>query len=486
MNKLYLYRSLSVFFSLFCLFSVAKSQNSYSGEIQYKDIQSFRQGEKLMIQLYMDISSINLPKQLIISQVPVIVSTEPAQEYVFDPIILTGAVRSKVYQRQKEDYLPQGKDPLLYATRKNGEKQLYPVLLTAPYAEWMRNANLIFREEVSGCAHCDLGKKEIVVADPILAPVHTPTYALQYVMPEAEPVKHRSETYAAHLNFKVGKYELLRDFENNANVLAQVDRIVSEIREDENLAIQALEIVGYASPEGNYNANLELSKNRTYAFVNYLVRFQQLSESMMKTNWKGEDWEGLRKSVLASSLPDKEAVISLIDRNEDISKRKEQLKALNGGNTYRTLLNTYYPPLRRIEYTFAYVARAFDLEEAKEVIKSKPQHLSLNEMFLVANSYAKGSEDFNRIFDIAVRLFPEDPIANLNAAVQEIEMGALDRAIERLQQIDCAEAKNNLGVAYARKGDYIQAGACFKRAAEQGNEVAASNRQELDKFLENR
>lgn len=486
MNKLYLYRILSILFFIFCIYPVAKGQNSYSGEIQYNDIQSFKQGEKLTIQLYMDLSSIVLPKQLIISQTPVIESTDLSREYSFDPIIITGAVRNKVFQRQKKDYLPEGKEPLMYITWKNKEKQLYPIILTVPYEEWMRNAKLTFREEVSGCAHCDLGKKETVLVNNILSPIYNPSYALQYVMPEAEPIKHRSETHAAHLNFRVGKYELLRDFENNASVLTQVDKIVTEIRGDENLTIQSLEITGYASPEGNYNSNLELSKNRTYSFVNYLVRLQQIDESMMKTNWKGEDWDGLRRSVASSSLTDRDAVIRIIDENEDISKRKERLKALNGGKTYSTLLKDYYPPLRRIEYTFAYVARAFNLDEAKEVIKSKPQHLSLNEMFLVANTHAKGSEEFNRIFDVAVRLFPEDPIANLNAAVQEIEMGALDRAIERLQKIDCAESNNNLGVAYARKGEYVQAKACFKRAIEQGNNIASSNEQELDKFLENK
>ena len=36
-------------------------------------------------------------------------------------------------------------------------------------------------------------------------------------------------------------------------------------------------------------------------------------------------------------------------------------------------------------------------------------------MFLVANSYDKGSDQF-KVFDIAVRLYPTDPIAQLNTA----------------------------------------------------------------------
>lgn len=37
-------------------------------------------------------------------------------------------------------------------------------------------------------------------------------------------------------------------------------------------------------------------------------------------------------------------------------------------------------------------------------------------MYLVANSYPKGGDDFIKVFDIAVRMYPDDEVANLNAA----------------------------------------------------------------------
>jgi hypothetical protein len=37
-------------------------------------------------------------------------------------------------------------------------------------------------------------------------------------------------------------------------------------------------------------------------------------------------------------------------------------------------------------------------------------------MYLVAQTYEPGSPEFNEVFDIAVRLFPDDETANLNAA----------------------------------------------------------------------
>ena len=62
-----------------------------------------------------------------------------------------------------------------------------------------------------------------------------PTYELSYVTPPAEPVKQRSETHSAYLNFEVGKSVLLHDFKNNAAELKSVNKIVNEVRNDKNL-----------------------------------------------------------------------------------------------------------------------------------------------------------------------------------------------------------------------------------------------------------
>ena len=42
-------------------------------------------------------------------------------------------------------------------------------------------------------------------------------------------------------------------------------------------------------------------------------------------------------------------------------------------------------------------------------------------MFAVANSYEIGSDEYDNVFDIAVRMFPNDPVANHRAA--NIAMG---------------------------------------------------------------
>jgi hypothetical protein len=121
-------------------------------------------------------------------------------------------------------------------------------------------------------------------------------------------------------------------------------------------------------------------------------------------------------TVVAFKLPDKNEILNIIDKTPDPDARDAKLMKLSGGETYRRMLSELYPKVRRTEYTVSYVARAFNVEEARKIIKTNPKLLSLNERYLVAQSYPADSKEFKEVFDIAARLYPDDPIAIVNSA----------------------------------------------------------------------
>ena len=58
-----------------------------------------------------------------------------------------------------------------------------------------------------------------------------------------------------------------------------------------------------------------------------------------------ENWQTLRAKIVASDLPDKEEVLSVIDGEADLDVREEKLRALNGGATYAKLSDEMLPEL---------------------------------------------------------------------------------------------------------------------------------------------
>lgn len=477
-------RLLNIFTVLLFLGCVGlQAQNATPGAITFENVSAQKKGNQLMMNLTTNLSNLHIKSQEMIILTPVLQSADKSQSYRFSPVVITGRSRMKALNRELgfDSYQFAQEPGLILRYSKNGP-QTIPMDLSVPYADWMRNASFMVDENTTGCASCEISNNMYGLMSRVLPPLAPPYYALSYVTPPAEPVKQRSETHSAFLNFQVGKSVLLRDFMDNASVLNEVNKIVTEVRNDKNLKFTDLKVTGYASPEGGFDFNMKLSESRAKAFVGYMKDKEGIDPKMIQVNWKGEDWGGLRQAVEKSSLSDKNAILDVLNIS-DINQRKAKLRALNGGKTYKILLDQYYPSLRRIDYTLAYIARPFDVNEAKQVIKMKPQYLSLNEMFLVANSYPKGSPEFKEVFDIAVRLYPTDPIAQLNTAAFEIETGAYDAAISRLQNINMPEAWNNLGVAYAMKKEYKTAMQYFTQAAKAGVKNAVQNGNELGAWM---
>lgn len=478
MKKLYL-----IFIIAFFILPAGylSAQNIYNGDIRVVTPVSKKTGNAVAISASLDLSGLEMHRQQMVMVTPVLKSYDDSRRIAFDPILISGRTRLKAINREVDlhNYSFEKIPGEIIRFDKDMPRTL-ELNYQVPFEQWMYEAEFVLDEQVSGCAHEVIGRNHRKLITQILQPVVAPVYSITYMTPPVEEVKQRSESHAARVNFIVDRFEIRRDYMDNARVLGEVDAIIDELKNDPNLTITDFAVVGYASPEGNFQSNINLSENRARSFVTYVRQRLPMAESGIRIDWKGEDWDGLRRQMVESDFPQRRQVIDIIDNNE-VAQRKSKLTAM--GQSYRTLLDDYYPMLRRNEYTVSYIARAFSIEEAKELIRTKPQHLSLNEMFLVANSYPKDSREFKEVFDIAARLFPDSPYARVNSAALDIENGAYDTAIRRMEGVDTPEAWNNTAAAYIHKGDYPKAKEFFERAANAGDQTARDNLARLNEWL---
>ena len=102
-------------------------------------------------------------------------------------------------------------------------------------------------------------------------------------------------------------------------------------------------------------------------------------------------------------------------------------------------------------------------------------------MYLVAQTYEKGSNEFNEVFDVAVRMFPDDPTANINAAAIELQRGDLQQAARYLEKADAQASAtlNNRGVLKLLQGGLDEAETYFKQAQSLGSAEAGANLEEV-------
>lgn len=158
----------------------------------------------------------------------------------------------------------------------------------------------------------------------------------------------------------------------------------------------------------------------------------------------------------------------------------------NNVSTETKRLSAMSPVVAYIQPTIEVIKnRNFDVEQGRIIIRENPKYLSLSEMYQIAISYPKGSKDFVDVFDIAVRMYPNDEVANLNAAAVALSQKDLNAALKYMEKADhtTAEFLNNTGVYNFLNGDIQRAVAAFEQAARLGNEAALSNFRQLHRIM---
>ena len=352
-----------------------------------------------------------------------------------------------------------------------------------PYELWMDSASLVVEERLTGYRARTTTtryrlKNSVDLSVQALYKV-SPSVAL--IIPEKE-VKVRHRQGKAYLDFPVGRSVILPTYRRNPEELSKIDDAIRDVVGNSDVTIQGIYIEGYASPEGTYESNDRLSKARAEALKGYIMQKFNLNSSLFKVNNVAEDWDGLVELVNASEMPQKEQILRIIESISIFDGRESALMRLNGGTPYRLMLKEMFPDLRRVEYQVDYTVKDYDLSQTLVVLQKNPVDLSQLELYNLAFSSEKWSNDFNRILiEIIPRYFSDDAVANNNASAVLIQGGELATAKRLLQKAgQSAAALNNLGVMYLLEGDLEQAEACFVKARDAGCSESAGNLEEVN------
>lgn len=472
---------------LLCLLTVstAKAQSVYNDHIRIENLSVTRSNDNRLT-VAMDI--VLQPNMKVTSnQASTFTPLLKTSTYnkVLPSIVIYGRRRQLVNTRNRHS----PKDALAIVRRENKKQQRINYLIQLPYEAWMQRAALSLDLNVSGC--CNGIEQEMAenIYQLNIEPAK-PQPHIAYITPNAEPIKHRATVGKAFLDFPVNQTAIYPDYRKNSAELDKIRATIDTVRNDRNTSITSILIEGFASPEGNYASNARLAEARTQSLMQYVRNYYSFDDRLLKMASTPEDWAGFRSFIEASNLHQKYDILQIIDNNQsDYDLKEKNIARLMGPEQYKFILNECYPALRHSDYTVSYTVRGFTVEEAKDIIKKRPHQLSLQEIFNVAQTYEKGSNEFNHAFQVAVLMFPDDPIANLNAAAMEIQKGGnltdAKKHLEKSEQEHPATL-NNWGVIALMEGDFKRAEEYFKKSKQitsKENEAATSNLLEVTRLL---
>lgn len=359
------------------------------------------------------------------------------QQSELPPIYIFGRKREILSERN--DRMPA--DAYRIVSRNKRTEQTIEYQASVPYQAWMQHAGLYMQQDLCGC-----GNQQEETSEALLASVNLPDPApvlpqIAFIAPQPEKFKRRTKEGSAFLDFPVNQTVIRPEYRKNPSELATINQTIESVKRAD---IVHINIHGYASPEGSYANNERLAKGRSEALKQYIIKKYHLDDSLFSVQSTPEDWAGFEKLAQGSDIEKKEQIMAIIRSSEKEDAKEAQLKALNAPYIY--VLKEWFPALRHSDYEIKYKVEPFTAQQARAIVKQQPELLSLDEMFQAAQLCEKGSEEYYNLFETAVRFFPENPTANLNAAAMELERGNLQQARKYMEKTDMntPAAKDNM------------------------------------------
>ncbi len=418
-----------------------------------------RNGEYLVVEMEVDLSRLEVETNRAVLLTPRLVNETDSTD--LSAIGIYGRRRYYYYVRNGESMLS-GEGETSYKAAEKPERVAYHVIV--PYDGWMNGAALRLDRRDYGCCNTVLAAQQGLLGhfeEPVPF-VPRPVY----VRPTAEAVKSRSLSGSAFIDFPVNKTVIYPEYRRNTAELGKIQATIDSVRNDRDVTITSVWLKGYASPESPWSHNRMLAIGRTEALKKHIGQLYRFDEGVIETDYEPEDWAGLRNYVERSNLEHRTEILALIDGSLEPDAKEAKIKRTYPGE-YDFLLKNCYPALRHTDYRITYTIRTFsDPKEIRRIMLTQPQKLSLDEFYLAAQTCTPGSDEFNEIFETAVRMYPDDPAANLNAANTALQKGDLKSAERYLQKAgESPEALYARG-AYAMLTEEYDAAADYLRQAE--------------------
>ena len=465
-------RILFIVFAMFALCAAVEAQ-SIDG-VKVDNLQIKRNGGFMAVNMDVDFSSLDVSSNRAVLFTPMIVNGKDSVE--LSSVGFYGRRRYYYYVRNDRSII--SGDGKSYRASEKPELMDYNVVV--PYEKWMDGAYLVLHRSDYGCCN-EVVDEQFSQLGLYKERIFSPKY--RYVRPVHELEKSRSLSGSAFIDFVVNRTDINPDYRNNRAELAKITGTLDSVKNDKDITVTALSIKGFASPEGWYENNTRLADERTQALEKYVQDLYRFESGFIKTSYEPEDWAGLRTFVEASQLPNKTAILSLIDGNREPDNKEWMIKSTYPED-YKTMHRECYPALRRSDYRIEYTIRGYtDVEEIKRVFAETPQKLSLEEFYILAQQYDADSRELNDVFETAVRMYPNDPVANLNAAISEMQNGDFKSAEPHLKRAgDSAEAVYARGIYAAFVKEYDRALELLGKALELGVEEAADAIQQVNEI----
>ena len=490
MKQIYKYLFAAGFACYVATSAMAQSVVTTNG-VMVSDIAIVPHDDRVNVDMLFDMSDLRVRSNYSLQITPIL--TNGREMVQLPPVVIDGRRRSMVHKRQDSDLYESIKT---YVRRRNNKDQVMEYDADIPMEQWMIDSELILKEEWCSCHDIPLSEELVAVAT-VSEPVSVPSTfgeeqaqqpqpqggenlspRVAYVMPAVSG--EQSEMEEMDIYFAVNKSDINASFMDNSEEMKSVAEALSQG------GVSKVHLVGYASPEGPYEFNKQLAARRAEAVKSYLANHNLSKDITVTSDSSPANWDEVKRKLGETFIENWRGIVAIIDDPTIAPADKNGAIRKKYPVEYDFMLTTWYPKLRVTEISVEGAPKRHTVEQAKALMQSAPSQLSLEDIYMVALTYDKGSKEWSEIILFAVERFPLSPEARVNAANVAMANGDYELAAEYLQGVpaNMPQAINSRGILAMSQGNYGEAMTLFKLAEQDGVSEASYNIGLLDELIE--
>ncbi len=318
--------------------------------------------------------------------------------------------------------------------------------------------------------------EDIKLADGIVA---TPT--LVEVNPKVLTISDKfkrivPDEYVTDIKYVINRADVRKSETSKDDVKGMTD-FLKKVDENERIEMTKLEISAYASPDGPYDFNDNLSEKRQKSADKYLQSTLRqtkvdVADELFALLSTPEDWDGFKKLMEESDIQDKEMILRVLSMHSDPEVREQEIRNISAA--FEEIKEKILPDLRRSKFTVAVNKIGWSDEELKAHWKEGTAELNLEELLYTATLYEDLSEK-EAIYRKAIANHQKCVRAHNNLGWVLFKQGRFDAAeasfLAAKEMKDHDVVNNNLGAVALVKNDVEKAGELLTSALGAGSDV---------------
>ncbi|MGE4568597.1 MAG: tetratricopeptide repeat protein [Bacteroidales bacterium] len=339
-------------------------------------------------------------------------------------------------------------------------------------------ASELFAQIVGSKKKKSLEFPQVKLADGIIATSQLLSVAPKPVIGKDTYKRITEDAIEGQIMYQINRAEV-RKSELQGESIQKLKEEMAAAKANERVEIKGAQVLAYASPDGAFDFNANLSDKRKGTAQSVFVK--ELSAAKIAENSGDdflqllntpEDWEGFKTLMEQSSIKDKELILRVLSMYSDPEVREREIKNLSAAFT--EIKDQILPQLRRSRLRLNLNIIGLSDDEIREISKTNPSALKIEEI-LYAATLTQDLKEKAAIYEAAVKSYPNDWRTKNNLGAIYLQSGrvadaeSLFAAARQLK--DDAAVQNNLGAVAMVKGDFAKAEELYNAAAGAGAEV---------------